>query len=51
MPKADHITAPTQYATSADFRQIFHDEMEGLYLLSFLLTAKHRGGHALASVG
>src|SRR5882762_9247371 len=39
MPKVEHITAPTQYATSADFRQIFHDEMEGLYLLSFLLTA------------
>jgi hypothetical protein len=39
MPKAELITAPTQYATSADFRQIFHDEMQGLYLLSFLLTA------------
>jgi hypothetical protein len=39
MQKAEPITAPTQYATSADFRQIFHDEMEGLYLLSFLLTA------------
>jgi DNA-directed RNA polymerase specialized sigma24 family protein len=39
MPNAEHITAPTQYATSADFRQIFHDEMGGLYLLSFLLTA------------
>jgi hypothetical protein len=39
MPKAEHITAATQYATSADFGQIFRDEMEGLYLLSFLLTA------------
>jgi hypothetical protein len=39
MPKAEQITAPTPYATSADFGQIFHDEMEGLYLLSFLLTA------------
>jgi hypothetical protein len=39
MPKVEQVTAPTQYATTADFRQIFHDEMKGLYLLSFLLTA------------
>jgi hypothetical protein len=39
MQKTEPVTAATQYATSADFSQIFHDEMEGLYLLSFLLTA------------
>ena len=39
MPETKHITKPTPYATRADFRQIFDEEMNGLYLLSFLLTA------------
>src|SRR5258708_27899721 len=39
MLEAKHITRPTPYASSADFRQIFHEDMNGLYLLSFLLTA------------
>jgi hypothetical protein len=39
MPETKPITKPTAYATSADFRQIFDEEMKGLYLLSFLLTA------------
>jgi hypothetical protein len=39
MPETKHITGARQYATSADFHQIFSDEMEGLYLLSLLLTA------------
>jgi len=39
MPETKHITGPTQYASSDDFHRIFNDEMEGLYLLSFLLTA------------
>jgi hypothetical protein len=42
MPETKHITGPTQYATSSDFRQIFSEEMEGLYLLSFLLTADRK---------
>ena len=39
MPEAKHITTSTPYASSTDFRQIFHEDMKGLYLLSFLLTA------------
>jgi hypothetical protein len=39
MPETKPIRKPTPYATSADFRQIFDEEMKGLYLLSFLLTA------------
>lgn len=39
MPEAKHITKPTPYATCADFRQIFDEDMNGLYLLSFVLTA------------
>jgi hypothetical protein len=39
MPDANHITRPTQYASCADFQKIFEEEMSGLYLLSFLLTA------------
>jgi len=42
MPETKHITGATQYATSADFHRIFNEEMEGLYLLSFLLTADHK---------
>jgi hypothetical protein len=32
---------PTPYATSADFCRIFQNDMQRLYLLSFLLTADH----------
>src|SRR5882672_10466052 len=39
MPGAKHMTRPSQYATSDDFQQIFGQDMSGLYLLSFLLTA------------
>jgi DNA-directed RNA polymerase specialized sigma24 family protein len=41
MPEAKHITSPTPYASSGDFRRIFHEERDGLYQLSFLLTADH----------
>jgi len=40
MPEAKHITRPTPYASSGDFCRIFHEEIDGLYMLSFLLTAK-----------
>jgi DNA-directed RNA polymerase specialized sigma24 family protein len=33
---------PTPYVTSADFCRIFEEEMNRLYLLSFLLTADHK---------
>src|SRR6202011_6293916 len=36
---ANQVTGPTQYASCADFQKIFEEEMSGLYLLSFLLTA------------
>jgi DNA-directed RNA polymerase specialized sigma24 family protein len=39
MPDTNQITRPTQYASSADFQKIFEEEMNDLYLLSFLLTA------------
>ncbi|MGA9507101.1 MAG: hypothetical protein WBV55_00505 [Candidatus Sulfotelmatobacter sp.] len=39
MPKTKHITRATQYAKCADFRRIFDEDMNSLYLLSFLLTA------------
>ena len=41
MPEAKHITSPTPYASSGDFHRIFHEEKDGLYRLSFLLTADH----------
>jgi hypothetical protein len=41
MPEAKQITKPTQYASSDDFRQVFDEDMNSLYLLSFLLTADH----------
>ena len=40
MPEAKRITSPTPYASSGDFCRIFHEEIDGLYMLSFLLTAK-----------
>jgi len=39
MPDAKQIARPTPYASKADFGQIFHEDMNELYLLSFLLTA------------
>ena len=41
MPEAMHRTRTTPYASSDDFRRIFDEDMSGLYLLSFLLTADH----------
>jgi hypothetical protein len=41
MPEAKPITRPTPYASSADFCRIFDEDMNDLYLLSFLLTADH----------
>jgi DNA-directed RNA polymerase specialized sigma24 family protein len=39
MPEAKQITRPTPYASSDDFRRIFDQDMNSLYLLSYLLTA------------
>lgn len=39
MPEAKLIARPTPYASSADFCRIFDEDMNDLYLLSFLLTA------------
>ena len=39
MPAAKPITRPAPYASSADFCRIFDEDMNDLYLLSFLLTA------------
>jgi hypothetical protein len=39
MPEAKRITGPTPYASNGDFCRIFYKEIDGLYLLSFLLTA------------
>jgi len=33
------MTSSTMYASSGDFRRIFHEETDSLYRLSFLLTA------------
>ena len=41
MPETKHIKSPTPYASSGDFQRIFDEDMNGLYLLSFLLTADH----------
>jgi hypothetical protein len=41
MPEAKQITRPKPYASSDDFRRVFDQDMNGLYLLSFLLTADH----------
>ena len=41
MPETKHIKSPTPYASSGDFQRVFHEDMNGLYLLSFLLTADH----------
>jgi hypothetical protein len=39
MPEAKQITRPSPYASNADFCRIFQEDMNDLYLLSFLLTA------------
>jgi hypothetical protein len=39
MTVAKQITRPTPYASSDDFRQVFDEHMNSLYLLAFLLTA------------
>lgn len=39
MTETKQIPRPTPYASSDDFRRVFEDDMNGLYLLSFLLTA------------
>jgi len=40
MPKANQVTTPMPlYASSDDFRRVFDQDMNSLYLLSFLLTA------------
>ncbi|HVR26264.1 MAG TPA: hypothetical protein VMU26_23425 [Candidatus Polarisedimenticolia bacterium] len=39
MPEAKPTTRTTAYASSADFCRIFDEDMNDLYLLSFLLTA------------
>jgi DNA-directed RNA polymerase specialized sigma24 family protein len=38
MPNSDHIPDPAPYASSGDFHRIFDEQIDGLYLLSFLLT-------------
>src|SRR5882672_7126776 len=39
MPEAKQNTRPATYATSDDFRRVFDEDMNSLYLLSYLLTA------------
>src|SRR5271170_6814821 len=39
MPETKQITRPMTYASSDDFRRVFDEDMNSLYLLSFLLTA------------
>ena len=39
MSQAKQITRTMQYASSDDFRQVFEEDMDSLYVLSFLLTA------------
>ena len=39
MPEAKQITRAMPYASSDDFRRVFDEDMNSLYLLSFLLTA------------
>jgi len=39
MTDAKRVARGQQYANSDDFQQIFQEDMSGLYLLSFLLTA------------
>jgi hypothetical protein len=39
MSQAKQITRPTPYASTDDFRRVFDEDMNSLYLLSYLLTA------------
>jgi len=39
MPETKQITRPMTYASSDDFRRVFDEDMNSLYLLSYLLTA------------
>jgi|HubBroStandDraft_4_1064222.scaffolds.fasta_scaffold07046_2 hypothetical protein len=41
MPQAKQITRPAPYASSDDFRRVFDEDMDSLYVLSSLLTADH----------
>ena len=41
MGQEKHITRAAAYANSDDFRRIFVENMNSLYLLAFLLTADH----------
>ena len=38
MPETKHMNRSTLYASSADFQRIFDEDMNRLYLLSYLLT-------------
>jgi DNA-directed RNA polymerase specialized sigma24 family protein len=38
MPETKQITRPMPYASSDDFRRVFDEDMNSLYLLSYLLT-------------
>ena len=42
MPETKRIKRPTPYASGADFCRIFDKEIDGLYLLSFLLTSDRK---------
>jgi DNA-directed RNA polymerase specialized sigma24 family protein len=39
MSEAKHSMSPAPYASSDDFRRVFHEETDSLYRLAFLLTA------------
>ena len=39
MPETKQIMRPTPYASIDDFRRVFDEDMNSLYLLSYLLTA------------
>lgn len=41
MPEAKQIREPMPYASTDDFRQVFDQDINSLYLLSYLLTADH----------
>jgi hypothetical protein len=41
MPEAKQITSPKPYASSEDFGQVFDEDLNSLYLLSYLLTTDH----------
>jgi DNA-directed RNA polymerase specialized sigma24 family protein len=41
MSEAKPSRSPASYASSDDFRRVFHDEADSLYRLAFFLTADH----------